>query len=60
MIEVSASLRDEGTLIVEDWGPLLDEGSEDGPHELVGALLAGLRLYVQIQQVPAIDLLITR
>ena len=35
--------------------PLLDEGGEDGPHELVGALLARLRLKVQVQKVPEND-----
>lgn len=30
---------------------LLDEGGEDSPHELVGALLARLRLNVQVKQV---------
>ena len=30
---------------------LFDEGGKNGPHELVGALLARLSLHVQIQQV---------
>ena len=33
---------------------LFDEGGKDWPHELVGALFAGLRLHVQVQQVSEI------
>ena len=31
--------------------PLFDEGCKNGPHDLVGLLLGGLRLQVEVKQV---------
>lgn len=34
---------------------LLDEGSKDGQHDVVGFLLSSLSLQVQVQQVPHLE-----